>query len=506
MKVQNRIIPNENRGRVLLLFLLFSVALYAFITAGFPFFALICITPFLVLYMFLAFKWKMLTFWTLITVNYFLQFYLFPMPPVPLSLPNEMLEILLLAIAIIDVRQDSHFERAANPMLFALVIWCLYCTLEVFNDTCNIGIDVVAWYSAARIMAYQLLYIYLVFVIYVSSPEILMKYLKFWAFLTLFSALWTFKQQYIGLSPEENAFLHGPGQSTHLLQAGTLIRYWSTFSDAANYGCNAAASAVAFLVIGITSKFKLERWLFIIISLVVIKSMFASGTRTAIFCMFGGGVVFVVLSKSFKIAIPSAFVGLFFLIILAFTNIGNGNQQIRRMRSAFDRKDASANLRAINQETMRKYMKDAPWGLGIGNGSAKVPANNKYRRMATIAPDSEYVSIWLKSGRYGITTFLVCTAIMFISACWIVFFRLKSTSLIGIGAGLCSAFTAIQLGAYGNQVLMQFPNGLIFYGALSIVYTLPYIEPAWVEYEKKRLDIQAEKKRIKLEKKLASRI
>ena len=59
------------------------------------------------------------------------------------------------------------------------------------------------------------------------------------------------------------------------------------------------------------------------------------------------------------------------------------------MRSAFDRKDASSNLRSINQATMRKYMKDAPWGIGIGRGYENVPANNKYRKMATIATDSD---------------------------------------------------------------------------------------------------------------------
>lgn len=77
---------------------------------------------------------------------------------------------------------------------------------------------------------------------------------------------------------------------------------------------------------------------------------------------------------------------------------------------------------------------------------------------------------------------------------------------MGIGAGLCSAFAAIQLGGYANQVLMQFPNALTFYGGLAIVYILPYLEPTWVELEEKRLAEQEERKRLKLEKKLASRV
>ena len=496
---------HENGGRVLLLFLLFLLAIYEFITAGFPAFAVVCLLPFLVLFVYVAFTWRMFTFWVLIFVNYFIQMHGIN-PPGPMSLYNEILQIILLAIAIIDTRQNPHFERVGNVMLLSLVVWCSFCTIEILNDTCGLGINIGAWYTGARMMAFQQLYIFLVFSIYISSPEILKKYLIVWALLSLFSAIWTWKQQNIGLTPAENSFLYGRGRPTHIIQGGTLIRYFSTFSDAANYGCNAAASAVAFLIIGITTKIKWERWLFIIIALLVIKSMFASGTRTAIFCMAGGFAVYLVLSKSIKIAIPAAIVGALFFIFLAFTNIANGNQQIRRMRSAFNKSDASTKVRDINQETMRKYMQDAPWGIGLGMGYKEVPANNKYNLMATIPPDSEYVYIWLRTGRIGITLFIIITLMMFGGACRIVLFRLKSKSLMGIGGGLCSAFVAIQLGGYANQVLMQFPNGLIFYGGLTIVYLLPYIEPEWIKYENNLLAKQEEKKRLKLEKKLASRV
>ena len=234
--------------------------------------------------------------------------------------------------------------------------------------------------------------------------------------------------------------------------------------------------------------------------------MFASGTRTAIFCIGGGFAVYLILSKSFKIAIPSAIVGFLFFAFLAFTNIANGNQQIRRMRSAFSKNDASGKTRDINQATMRKYMRDAPWGIGIGMMSTNVPANNKYRRMASIPTDSEYVFIWLRTGTIGISVFIFTMLIMLGGACYIVMFKLKNKSLVGIGGGLCCAFVAIQLGGYANQVLMQFPNCLTFYGGLAIVYILPYIEPAWIEYENRRLEKQEEKKQLKIEKKLAKRV
>ena len=335
---------------------------------------------------------------------------------------------------------------------------------------------------------------------YVSNPKILTQYLLVWGTLAFFAAFWVWKQQHIGFTDAENSFLQGRGRSTHILQGGTLIRYFSIYSDAANFGIGIASTAVAFIIFGITAKIKKYKYFFLIVGVACAWAMFPSGTRTAIACLMAGFIAYIFLSKSFKIAIPVTIAFSLFVFILAFTNIGNGNQSIRRMRSAFNRNDASANVRNINQQAMKKYMAEAPWGIGMAVGYRKVPANNKYTFMATIPPDSEYVFVWIHTGIIGLTIFLICTAIMILGACWIVFFTLKSPSLRGIGAGLTCAMISQQLGGYGNQVLMQFPNGLVFYGGMTIVYILPHIEKEWIEYERKLLNTQEEKTRLKLEK------
>ena len=499
----------ENGGRVIVLFLLFSLAIWQFISAGFNAFAIICLLPLLVPIIYVAFTWRMAFFWVLVVVNYFVMWgnknEWLPVG-IPLSLYNELLEILLIVIAIVDARQSPHFDRAGSLMLITLVTWSGFCTLELFNNTCRLGLDVGGWYTGARLMAFQLLYAYIVFVLYITTPERLKNYLIFWALLSLFSVFWVFKQIYIGMTPKEAAWLWNSGATTHVLNGGTLIRWFSTHNDAASFGIYSAASAVVFFVVAIMSRFRKERLFFTIAGALVTWGMFQSGTRTAIFCLIAGFLVFLVLSKSAKIIVPSAIVGGIFLFLLVFTTIGNGNQQIRRMRSAFNKDDASANVRDINQIAMQKYLRDAPFGIGLGASADKVPANNKYSILSRIPPDSEYVFIWIRTGIVGITVFLILTVIMFLGACWTVFFKIKCRSLVGVGAGLCGAFVAVQLGGYGNQVLMQFPNALLFYGGLSIVYVLPYIEPAWVEMEEKRIAEQVEKKRLKLEKKKLSRV
>ena len=505
MASEFRTYAKDNGGRVSLLFLLFLLAIYEFITAGFSAFAIICLIPFFVLLTITSFHYRMFLFFLFITINYFIQMKDLKVP-FPMSLPNEMLEILLIAIAIIDVK-TSHFERLGNVMLFALLAWASFCTLQVLNNTCGLGINVGSWYSGARMMAFQLIYAFVVFIIYIDSPKVLIKYLFIWGIFALFAVFWVYKQQNISLTPTESAWLwFGRGRVTHVIQGGTLIRYWSIYGDAANFGIGIASTAVAFIIFAITSKVKKLKYFFLVIGAACVWGMFPSGTRTAIACLMAGLIFYIFLSKSFKIAVPFSIIFAFFAFILVFTNIGQGNQQIRRMRSAFNKNDASANTRSINQATMKKYMKDAPWGIGLGMEFDNVPANNKFRLMATIPPDSEYVFIWLRTGVVGITFFLICTFIMLAGACWIVLFSLKSSSLRGIGAGFCCAFVSQQLGGYGNQVLMQFPNCLVFYGGLSIVYVLPWIEKEWVNWEAKELAIQEEKKRLKLEKKRESRV
>ena len=498
---------HEHGGRVIVLFLLFLLAIYNFAISGFNSFALICALPIAIVFIYCAFKWKMLCFWLLFFFNYFLHSLgknmLLPMG-IPMSLYNELLEILLLAIALIDFRMSDRIGRAMNLMMFAVLIWCGLCALQLLNDTCDLGINVARWFAGIRLLGFQLIYFVVIFSVYIDSPEKLNKYIKIWAVFALFSAFWTWKQINLGFTQHESNWINGPGSATHLVNG--ITRYFSTFSDSANYGCNAAATSVAFFIFALTSKIKFDKILYLITALVVLWGMFQSGTRTAIACFFAGLMAYVFLSKSVKLAAPIVIMGVLAFFLLVFTNIGQGNSQIRRMRSAFYKDDASANVRDINKQAIKKHLEEAPWGIGIAVGDRDVPARNKYNILSITAPDSEYVYIWIHTGIIGITVFIICIILMLIGACWIVFFRIKSKSLRGIGAAFCCAFVAMQLGGYGNQVLYQFPNGLLFFGGLAIVYTLPYFEKDWEIYEQAKIEKQEEKKRLKLEKKLASRV
>ena len=497
----------KNGGRVLLLFLLFLLSIYSLINSGISGMAMYLALPISILFIYVAFSYRMFTFWLLFITNFFVMFLAKEglWPSIPASLPNELLEIILIVIAIIDLR-ESNFENLGNMMFLALLGWCALCILEVLNDTCSLGINVAAWFNGARLMAFQLLYAAIVFCLYINSPKRIYQLLICWACCALFAAFWCWKQKNVGWTTGESKWLFVQGHARQHMVNG-IIRYFSVFTDAANFGIHMAAASVVFFIIAITNNVRKYKILFGIVGFISTWAMFQSGTRTAMFCLIAGFIVFLFLSRSIRIIVPVSIAFGLFIAMLMFTDIGQGNNQIRRMRSAFNAaEDPSLNVRNINKQSIAKYMKDAPWGIGIGVFSDDIPAWNRFKLLAAIPPDSEYVFIWVRTGWIGISWFLICNVLILLSACAIVLFKIKNRSLMGIGAAWCAAFTAIHLGGYANQILMQFPNVVIFYGGIATVFSLPNIEQQFCEYEARELAEEAERKRIKLEKKLAKRV
>ena len=491
-----------NGGRAILLFLLFSIAILNFLSSGYSAFVAVMCIPAIALVGYFLFSRKMAMFYTLFIVNTVVMFIErhFHLP-VPVSLINELFELMLIGMVLVD-HWRFHLSRLINVMFLCAIVWVMFCCIEIFNDQCGLGIDVYRWYTGARLMSMQILYAFVVTTLFIDTPKKIMTLLFIWAVFIVFAAIWLWKQKNIGLTEAESRFLWS--SPAHIM--GGKIRYFSCFTDAANFGIHTAVASAAFLIIAATMKVTRIRIFFAIVGCIGIWAFFGSGTRTAIFCFIATIMVFIVLCKNKKLILSVSAVFLVFLYILIFTNIGDSNQNIRRMRTAFDKEDASLGVREQNKATLRKYMVDAPWGVGIGLENGDVPPFNKFKLITQVPPDSEYVYIWVRTGVVGLTVFCIINAVMFLGACWIVFFRLKHPSIRGVGIAYTAAFIGMHLSGDANQILLQYPNVLIYYGGLATVYLLPHIENEWNEWEAKLIAEQEERRRLKLEKKRASRV
>lgn len=423
--------------------------------------------------------------------------------PVPITAVTILPQILLLMVLIIDIRKNYN-GKYGNLMLLALGIWSVYMLLQLGNRTCDLPISFPSWFQNFLFYSISFFLTYFIVSTIINTPQEILKFLRWWAYLAIAAVIWAWRQKTFGWDNSEYIWLMTGGATTHLI--GGSIRYFSFFSDAANYGCHIAAASVAFYIVAITTKIKKDRILFLTAAILCTYGFFLSGTRTGLLCFLVGVAFYILLSKSFKIAIPVTIIGGAFFFILAFTQIGQGNMQIRRMRSAFNKDDASANVRDINKQALKKYLRDAPFGLGMNIDINNIPANHKYKVVTQTASDSTYVYLWEYTGIIGTCCFAFINILILLGGCYITLFKLRKTSSQGLGGAFCCAFLSIQAGGYANNILLQYPNMIIFYGGMAIVYTLSYIEPEWIKYEEERLAKQEEKKRLKLEKKLASRV
>ncbi len=490
-------------GRVIILFLLFLVALYFLATAGLTPFAAICMLPAIAIFVYLAMKRQNTLFWYIFIMNYIvmgLQRYGYI--PVPITVVTLLPQLLLLMSLVAFPRHGKN--TMATPMLFAILLWAGYLVLQFFNETCSLPVNIGNWLTNIMFFSLYFLITYVIINKLINTPKNIMRFVRMWAVLSIIASYWTWRQQTFGWDNAENAWLMQGGMRTHII--GGSIRYFSFFSDAANFGCCLASSAVAFYAMALTTKLKKDKILFWIAAFCSTYSFFASGTRTALVCFIVGIFLYSILAKNVKLTVTVALAGALFVFIMAGTNIGDSNMQIRRMRSAFNPNDASKGVRDINKEALKKHLRDAPFGIGINIDEGSIPAFSKFRVVYETPCDSTYVFFWQRTGIVGVYVFSAMNIIMLLGGCYIVLFRLRNKTCKGIASGFCCGLLAINAGGYANHILLQYPNLVLFYGGMAIVYLLPAIEDDFTAYEEALFKEQEEKKRQKLEKKEQSRI
>ena len=494
---------NHIEGRVIVLFLLFLFALYTLTTSGIVVYTAICVIPAIAIFIFLALKHQNALFWYIFSMNYFVMGLVrYGYIPIKVTVVTVLPQVLLILALIIHPKKGKN--SLGTPMLFAILIWASYLIIQVFNETCGLPVSIGDWLTNLNFFAFYFILAYILISKVINTPENIMRFLRLWALFSLIATFWAWRQKTFGWDQTEWRWLMSGGMRTHMI--GGSIRYFSFFSDAATFGCNMGASATLFYILALTSRLRKDKNLFWITGIACTYSFFASGTRSGLVCFIVGIFLYVFLAKSVKLTATVLILGGAFIFIMAFTEIGQGNMQIRRMRSAFNTEDASLNVRDLNKQALKKYLQDAPFGMGINIDEGRIPKFNKFKVVQETSNDSTYVFFWQRTGIVGVYIFATMNIIILFGGCVIAFFRLRNKACRGIAAGLCCSFLGIQAGGYANHILMQYPNLILFYGGMAIVYLLPAIESDYIAYEEKIIAEIEEKRRLKQEKREKSRI
>ena len=379
----------------------------------------------------------------------------------PIGLFIDSLFFIILLTAIFSSSTED-WRSLHVDIFYLLLLWLIISLLEGFNP----GSSTEGWINEIRSTAiYPFFAVMLGLIIFKTQKDLDVAIILFIGLSTL-ASLNGLKQLYIGLSPGEQTFLKD-NASTHLLWG--RLRVFSFYSDAGQFGASQAHIGLMALIIALAPMKTWKRLALAACGIINIYGMLISGTRGALFAVIVGGFVAIVLSKNFKVLLFGGFMAVMFLFVLKFTHIGDSNYQIYRLRSALNPEDASLNARFINQQNLKAYMDDLPFGAGPGVTGYYGGIYNADKYLSKVPPDSYYVKIWMMYGVFGLTIWF-CIMMYIIGSCcgmvWNIQNKILKTKLIALTAGAAG----ILFCSYGNEVINLMPTSIVVYLSWVFVY------------------------------------
>ena len=381
----------------------------------------------------------------------------------------------LLFLLLYNLKNPFSWVSLHNPLTLLTGIWLVYCLVLVFNPETTLN----HWAAGVRALAVYYFLFPVLTALLLNQFKYLKLFLFVWSVLTLLAIGKSLMQKFFGFDSAELYWLHVLGGSrTHIINSG--VRYFSFFTDAASFGCNMGMSLVVFGITALYTHSKPLRVYYIAVALLAGYAMMISGTRAAIAVPFAGFAFFILLSKQLKIIIPGIILILALFVFFKFTYIGHGNTEIRRMRSAFNvTEDASYMLRKQNQEKMRVFMNDHPFGIGIGEAKRAEPGDNMY----DLPTDSSMVFVWVETGIVGLILFLLIFLVVLLKGSYDVLIVIQNRELRGLLSALLGGVAGMLVSSYGNEMLQQFPNGPIVYMCMAFIFMGPKLDKEISENE-----------------------
>lgn len=389
--------------------------------------------------------------------------------------------MLFTTICLVQLANDerTNWMQGQNIMTYMFSAWLFFYILEILNPN-NV---LAAWNINITPYALIPLLCALIVPLVIRSKKDIELLLIVWSVFVLIFTMKGYWQKNHGFSQKDLYFLFSlGGWRTHIIWSG--IRFFSCFSDAANYGVHAAMSSVIFAISAFFVKAKWMRVYFIIIAVCGLYGMGISGTRSAMGVVMGGMLMVTIIAKNWKALLAGICVSISVFCFFYFTNIGNSNQYIYKMRSSFHpSEDASYLVRVENREKMKELMVKKPFGYGIGLSKA---GNFDSKEQMPYPPDSWLVSVWVETGIIGLILYLSIHGILFAWCSWILMFKVRNKTLRGLIAAWLCMNAGFFVAAYVNDV-MQYPNQLPVYIGFALCFAAPHIDKRISEENKEML-------------------
>jgi hypothetical protein len=219
-------------------------------------------------------------------------------------------------------------------------------------------------------------------------------FIKFWVLLSFIIALYGCFQQWFGYLPMEiNYIMSTPGTFELLFQGGQL-RKFSFLSDVVSFGVLAGSMAVFTIILAIGTPHSTRKYMLFFFALIMMLGMAYSGTRTTTIIIPVGLILYGFITIQNKTTLITLFIGVLFAMGVLFAPIYT-NPTLNRVRSTFDSKDESLNLRDRNRHYIQPYLYQHPIGGGIGTTNVPTSLSSAGRVSYRQRPTESWIGIGL---------------------------------------------------------------------------------------------------------------
>ena len=444
----------------------------------------VMILPFAFIYLGLLFVKPRLGIVTILIFNFFVLGIGRYIPMTWGLLMDGLMVMMYLALFFKAFKVKVQWDLAKSQLTLLVTIWFGYAVLQIANPE---AVSVAAWFYAMRGLAlYQWLFIPLVFILF-NKKEDLHLFFVIWGVLSVLATLKGMQQLIFGVDSYEQAWLDAGGSVTHILFG--KLRIFSFYSDAGQFGASQGHTGVVFGVLALFAKNRKFQIFCGIVAMAGLLGMMISGTRGAIAVPAMGGVMFILVRKHMPSILLGVLAGIGVFVFFKYTTIGNDNDQIRRMRTAFDPNDASLEMRRINQAKLKGYLATRPLGGGIGSTGNWGKRFSPNTFLANTATDSWFVAVWADTGIVGLYLHLFILFFVLITGAYNCMFKIRDDWLKGQITALVCGMAGIMLASYGNGVFGQFPTCILMYTSMVFMFIAPKLDKRIME-EKEALELQ----------------
>ncbi|MDD4640933.1 MAG: O-antigen ligase family protein [Bacteroidales bacterium] len=409
-------------------------------------------------------------YWGLLLIfvlNYFLMGLYRYINLFPLGLLTDFLLVFLLFSLLLRsyLHNDIHWKYSFNGGVMLLFAWLVLCILQLANPTAVVE----AWVYTIRSFIYPVAAVIFVSILFFRYKDFKL-ILMIWSILTILAVIKMQWQVSFGFDSFELRWMYADYVRYKMVFLQSGIRYFSFFTDAGNFGSNMGCAMVVFSICAIYTKNNWLRIYYAGVGMLGMYAMFISGTRGALAVPFAGFFVYTLLSKNLKIFVISCFFLAGVFLFFTETYIGQGNQHIRRMRSAFDPNEPSLVVRKVNQKILANYLRTRPFGEGLG--LAGVEARRFAQRITTQIPsDSWYVKIWCQTGAVGLVIYFLIYLSILAYGAYIILFRIRDTELRGRLTAIVCGLTGILASSYGNSIMGQYPTAILMATVVAFIFS-----------------------------------